>query len=152
VTGPINLLTLPDGIGACILSEHAIQRWREQVCPLAARPYAMMLLEHVVDLVGELRSEPPEWMNDPSHSAPAYLVLGDFAIPLRVQLDGPAVAVTVISRGSLSQTDRERRTRRARLRRESRSVRRRQARNATARSGDRSRRRAALAPDVPSWS
>lgn len=134
------LLTLPTGELAGV-SLHAIDRWREYTCPMRPYWWAVQLLEHVVELAGELTDEKPSWVTpegDHGEAGQRYLLIGDFALIVASSDGGPAV-VTVIARGGLPPRMRLARNSAAAARRKRRAARR---RHDDARGGARARRRA----------
>lgn len=142
------MLRLPDGTSAQ-LSEHALARWQEYVCPLATRMYATQLLEHVVAQVGRLSSCPPGWLRvkeaEPDDQDRRYLVLDDFALPILLDDGQPRIIPTVVPRGSLTPGAREHRHRRRLSRAAHRRGQTMQGKS-EGRRGDRRKRRDRMAP------
>lgn len=135
-------LTLPDG-RKVVLTEHAIERWVEYVCPLQSDWWAVGLLQSVVDMVGDLVDVAPVWV-DLSDGVQSYLVAGDFALVIVPSSNGHVVT-TIIARGMLPVT--------VRAARNSANARQRQIRAARRhkrdrRTGARAARRGARAPAV----
>lgn len=137
---------LPTGEQAEI-TDHLLDRWREHVMPLASRVDAARLLDQYMQLVGVVRDAPPTWFVGGTELAEAWIVAGDFVVPI-VRDRGRLYCPTVIARGSLPESERRARNVRGQIARAIRATRRRRTAAQSARSGDRRRRRELLAPGL----
>lgn len=138
------LVELPDGRRA-VLTDHALERWQEYVCPLASRLETARLLQHVIDLAGELTDAPPAWLLPPVDDvATGWVVAGDFVLVL-IGRPSKRRVVTVVPRGSIPRTMRKDRNQRRRVERHRRAEHRRRS---DRRGGDRARARLLRAPDT----
>lgn len=136
------LLTLPDGRDA-LVSDHALERWHELVCPLRPQWWAVALLSSVVDMTGALSDDPPVWVTPAEReSMQSYLLAGDFAFIVAPRRTGGFVIVTTIARGELPRTARQARNHANMIKRRIRAARRRR----DVRGADRSRLRDRRAP------
>jgi hypothetical protein len=135
------LLTLPDGRDA-LVSEHALERWHELVCPLRPEWWAVALLSSVVDMAGALTDEPPAWVSPERETMQSYLVAGDFLFIVAPRRSGGFIVVTTIARGELPRTIRQARNHANKVKRRTRAARRRP----DIRGRDRSRLRDLRAP------
>jgi len=97
--------------------EHAVRRYIERVRPGSEPVRAQAELTRLLD-VADFALEAPEWLASRARqTAPVYAVIADVVLPLQVGRDHDSlVAVTCLTRGTLSEPARERRNA-ARLRR-----------------------------------
>lgn len=119
------LLTLPDGRDA-LVSDHALGRWHELVCPLRPQWWAVALLASVVEMAGALSDDPPAWVTPAGReSMQSYLLAGDFAFIVAPRRLGGFIVVTTIARGELPTTARQARNHANQAKRRIRAARRR---------------------------
>jgi hypothetical protein len=140
-------IALPDG-RLVHITNHMVDRWIETVCPCAAPLEALLRLDRWLELTAVILDVPPAWaVTDVPPGSPMVgcIVAGDYAIPVLDQ-GFSLYAPTIIARGGLTTSERQARNRDARVGRALRSRARRRRTAQEARSGDRARRRAALAP------
>ena len=110
---------LPLRGGRIYMTRHALERYRERVRPhLDAHADLHRDICRLVRCAGELADEPPAWVNgnwdaeqviDPR----GWVVCGDVCMPLAVDRDRPNrwVALTVLTRGGISDEARASRNR-----------------------------------------
>ncbi|MGK2938805.1 MAG: hypothetical protein ACSLFR_13530 [Solirubrobacteraceae bacterium] len=113
-------MTRPELGASVAILDHAVRRYIERVRPGSepARAHAeLMQLLGVADFVFEA----PEWLaRRARQTAPVYAVIADVVLPLQVGRDRDSlVAVTCLTRGTLSEAARARRSA-ARLQRRAR--------------------------------
>lgn len=96
------------------LSVHAIERYRQRVRPSLWGPHLTTELTRVLHY-GEVSTAPPPWLAQGTTRQGPYLTLGDIVFPLAIQQrPGHALAVTCLTRGSISPETGRRRDRRSR--------------------------------------
>lgn len=138
------LLVLADG-EQLHLTRHALERWREYVCPTRPAYWARDFLQLVVALAGR-EAPAPAWVNRELGSvASRYIVAGDFALALIRGEDGLTYVRTVIPRGGVPHSERAARNDAAAAERRSRAARRRTS--AREDRASRARRRELRAPE-----
>jgi hypothetical protein len=107
------------------LSDHAIERYRERVRPGLSVEDAEAELQRVLGFATFTR-EPPDFAAEHEGVTVGFLLLGDgIAFPVvRSESGGDFVATTCVGNWSLSEETRERRNRKAAIRRRRRKARR----------------------------
>jgi hypothetical protein len=100
------------------MTDHALERYRERVRPHLEDDDAVYKdARRLVDCAGELVEGAPEWVRygwvGENFDARGWLVCGDIAMPLAEdrQRPGKLVALTVLTRGSISDEARRNRNR-----------------------------------------
>ena len=101
------------------MTDHAIERWRQRVRPhLDSDEQAHADAVRLVSAVGEFSETPPAWVNgnwarELETEGRGWLVLGDICMPLAEDREKPGrlVALTVLTRGGISDESRKVRNR-----------------------------------------
>jgi hypothetical protein len=100
------------------MTDHAIERYGQRVRPHLQRPDELYAdARRLVEVAGVLAEDPPEWVAyewvGEHMEARGWLVCGDIAMPLAEdrQRPGRLVALTVLTRGSISDEARRNRNR-----------------------------------------
>jgi hypothetical protein len=101
------------------MTDHAVERYRERVRPhLETDGDVYLDAKRLVDCAGEMSDTAPEWVRYEwvgEHMEPrGWLVCGDIAMPVTEDRERPGklVALTVLTRGSISDESRRERNRR----------------------------------------
>ncbi|MGA7396861.1 MAG: hypothetical protein WBW62_05370 [Solirubrobacterales bacterium] len=93
-----------------LLSEHAIERFRERFRPALSLAKAAVELRWLVGKAGTVSNRQPKWASIENEAAPdAFLTIGEDLILLLKLGNGRMTAVTCLCRGTIRKSERNKR-------------------------------------------